>query len=873
MFENLSFKWSFRSYQQRVLDGADGYLNDGKINIVAAPGSGKTVLGLELIRRLGMPCIVFSPTTIIRTQWGERFLECFSGEEDLSGYVSYDLRRLAPLTSVTYQALYAALSDGALERGEKAAESLFRAMEDYGVGTICLDEAHHLQNEWQKALEFFLSKLKGKVKVVSLTATPPYDAGEVEWNRYLSVCGEIDEEIFVPELVKEGTLCPHQDYIYFSLPSSDENRSFCEYRTRVNTALKELYGHPALKTVCEKLEELVGGGGDGLYSQAEDLRCVAALCAEAGLQLGARTLKQFSAKDLPAVDFSLAGRAVSFLAGSVALLDEGARAEILSIFRRHELLARGKISLDMPERLENALAASPGKLQSIAEIASLENETLGEKLRLLVLTDYIRKDELPLVGTEKPFRAVSVVAAFEAVRRRGIAVGVLSGTLVILPACCGNVLRGYGAKVTAKPLSGTEYSVYEFGGGNREKVEFVGRLFEEGYVRVLVGTKALLGEGWDSPCVNAVILASFVGSFMLSNQVRGRAIRVDKKNPEKTANVWHLATAEPADEEGEEAEERAVYRSHDYLTLARRFECFVAPDYNSGEIENGIERITTVKPPFGEAGLARINAETAARAADREGMRRVWENALVRSDRTDEVTEIAAPRRAPVSPARICAAVLFGLLAAGFVFLAALFSVNAERSESGTAFLYLFGAVVFSAAALFACVAFACFLAKLFSRLRRKEGEKIRLLAQGVLCAMRKKNLLSASCRLFVKTGGNGVTGVALSGAGLRAQKLFHAALVRLLSPPDDARYVLIPVRRGFGCDYARALSCPEIFGANARDARLLADKIKPYAGRTKAVYTRSARGRKIVYLCKRARAFSKGNAPTVKRKLGFCST
>ena len=61
MFENLSFKWSFRSYQQRVLDGADGYLNDGKINIVAAPGSGKTVLGLELIRRLGMPCIVFSP--------------------------------------------------------------------------------------------------------------------------------------------------------------------------------------------------------------------------------------------------------------------------------------------------------------------------------------------------------------------------------------------------------------------------------------------------------------------------------------------------------------------------------------------------------------------------------------------------------------------------------------------------------------------------------------------------------------------------------------------------------------------------------------------------------------------------------------------
>lgn len=43
-FEKVHFKGSFRDYQQRVLDNADRYLKDGKINIVAAPGSGKTVL-------------------------------------------------------------------------------------------------------------------------------------------------------------------------------------------------------------------------------------------------------------------------------------------------------------------------------------------------------------------------------------------------------------------------------------------------------------------------------------------------------------------------------------------------------------------------------------------------------------------------------------------------------------------------------------------------------------------------------------------------------------------------------------------------------------------------------------------------------------
>ena len=51
-FDNIQFHGKFRDYQQRVLDNADKYLNDGRINIVAAPGSGKTVLGLELIRRV-----------------------------------------------------------------------------------------------------------------------------------------------------------------------------------------------------------------------------------------------------------------------------------------------------------------------------------------------------------------------------------------------------------------------------------------------------------------------------------------------------------------------------------------------------------------------------------------------------------------------------------------------------------------------------------------------------------------------------------------------------------------------------------------------------------------------------------------------------
>ena len=50
--ELLHFHGTWRTYQQRVLDRFDKYSDDKKIHVVAAPGSGKTTLGIELVRRL-----------------------------------------------------------------------------------------------------------------------------------------------------------------------------------------------------------------------------------------------------------------------------------------------------------------------------------------------------------------------------------------------------------------------------------------------------------------------------------------------------------------------------------------------------------------------------------------------------------------------------------------------------------------------------------------------------------------------------------------------------------------------------------------------------------------------------------------------------
>ena len=58
--EDIKFKYPWRAYQKKVLDDIDKHLDDNKLNIIAPPGSGKTVLGLEVIRRLNKPTLILS---------------------------------------------------------------------------------------------------------------------------------------------------------------------------------------------------------------------------------------------------------------------------------------------------------------------------------------------------------------------------------------------------------------------------------------------------------------------------------------------------------------------------------------------------------------------------------------------------------------------------------------------------------------------------------------------------------------------------------------------------------------------------------------------------------------------------------------------
>ena len=113
----LEFKGTWRKYQARVLEHADRYMSDGKIHIVAAPGSGKTTLGIELIRRLNGKALILTPSITIREQWVARIEEAFlcegvQGEE----YLSQNLTQPKAITVATYQALHSAKIPGSAGR-------------------------------------------------------------------------------------------------------------------------------------------------------------------------------------------------------------------------------------------------------------------------------------------------------------------------------------------------------------------------------------------------------------------------------------------------------------------------------------------------------------------------------------------------------------------------------------------------------------------------------------------------------------------------------------------------------------------------------------------------------------------------------------
>ncbi len=863
-FSRVKFKWTFRDYQQTVLDNSQKHLKDKRIHIVAAPGSGKTILGLELVRRLDAPALVMSPSVTIRQQWGERFAEAYMPEGELSeDYVSYNLAKPKLITSVTYQALHAAFTKikvkAEADEEELMAEEeldfsdfeLLDTIKKAGITTLCLDEAHHLKSEWQKALEKFIELLGDSVNIIALTATPPYDSTPGEWNRYVTLCGEIDEEIFVPQLVLQKTLCPHQDYVYFSYPTEEELELLNTYRAKAKACADSII-KSGLPSEAIKISGVMKND-ELLYDNIEDFACLICCAEQSGKPVSATLAdKAYEGRKDRKYTLATAQRAFTFIINNPEIFGETSE-KLNDILSSQGLIEKKKVCLDSTDKLNKLLISSRGKLKSICRIADEEYNNLGDSLRMLILTDYIKKDMMSVVGTDNDIHAIGTVPVFEALRRscpETTKIALLSGTLVILPntavTVASELAKAESIECKVKPISATEHSEVYFSGSNKNKVSLITKLFGDGYINILIGTKSLLGEGWDSPNINSLILASFVGSFMLSNQMRGRAIRIDKKNPDKISNIWHPVTLDPASDNTEEIE------GEDYATLKRRFACFQAPAYNSDVIESGVDRLDVIKPPFTPEGIDRINEQTLALARDRKNVAGRWNN-TVKGSAHPEVVEVSEVP-AEVHPAKaVYKNKLHAIILAVGVAVALLLVILGG----------FFGKFIGLAVGIVLAV---LLIGKLsFISSNASPEKSIGSLAGAVHRTLRDLGEIDSGRVKVSKNEKTDSITCSLEGASAREKSVFSVAISEMLSPIVDPRYILVYKGR-FGHDWSRSYACPAVIGKNKEDASVLTKNLKGKSGNFDLVFTRNAEGRKALFHCRRY-SYINLNSKLVKNK------
>ena len=685
MLDQLSFKGQWRQYQQRVLDKSESFMDDGKIHLVAAPGSGKTTLGIEFIRRFGNPTLILVPTVTIRQQWVDRIKQAFlSNANQAEQLISQDLKRPKMITVATYQALHSAMNqvvgDGLIEDTDDTAQQehfnfqdfdIRKTFEDKDLGTLCLDECHHLRNEWWKSLEIFRKSFP-KIKMISLTATPPYEGEPALWERYISMCGEIDEEITVPELVKEGTLCPHQDYVYFAFPTKEERTQLDQFEKQKLNFLTKLSTDINFSNTIQSSPALSNQiSDDDLLANPKYLSAILIFLWSKELPFPQRFQELLAAKALPTFTlewFETLLNGIIFQVPNWFGFTEEAFNQLKSDLKANGLIERNQVKLIRNKKQDVLLNQSLGKLNAVRDIFKAEYQALGSNLRQLVLTDFIRKDfQVHLGDKNAQFTQLGVLSYFESIHREMIEqswtvpVAVLTGSLVIIPTSAKEHLERLipNSRLSYDvigQLSQEDYLKVSISGSYHDLVTALTQLFQDGYIKVIIGTKSLLGEGWDAPCVNSLILASFVGSFMLSNQMRGRAIRVWPDNPNKTSNIWHLVSInlsprrwfefQDDEEKYDETLELRLYGlSPDLDLLDRRMTQFLGLHYQEPTIESGIDRLDLNQLTFSQKGLEKLNQNAITLSQKRQELKDRWQEALPLNEEMEVANEVEVDKQ------------------------------------------------------------------------------------------------------------------------------------------------------------------------------------------------------------------------------------
>lgn len=665
-----------RDYQQSLLDRL--HPDDGStLHLLAPPGSGKTLMGLELAVRNGRRALVLVPTTVIGAQWIHQARKLFISpavrSPSVTGSVGTHLPSARPeqaaeaadLTVLTYQSLAAvdsspAWSDAArshwlteltadgrsagsaeawlkrleadnpraYNRGLRSRATTIRRQVDEldddaidsilgpgararldalitaGVATIVLDECHHLKAHWAIVVHYLVRRLKRaglSPTLIGLTATEP-SGEDRSARRYRALLGDVDAEVPVPAVIRAGHLAPCRQLAWFTLPSPEETTFLATAGEELHHRVGELLLSPdgidyLLEVVAPHMSSTAPGDGSGSeplprIAGADDDHAPTTARPHEADEPVRRIVAGFDTDPLLAASAaallrktgSYRGTALSTrvvpLLPELDLLDLDDELRLLGRYAHDRLLAAPERRRDWESTREllrgfglyltdsgiragrspvdTITAASRAKDTAVVDILRHELDSIGERLRAVVVTDAAEHSA--------PHRALDILGPASRPGPAGGAMRCMSTLLsdadlrslhpVLLTSSHLSLASGDTSlldrlrRSTGLALPATDdgwmLSVTGQGVGSAGLVLAVSELVAAGEVRLVVGTRGLLGEGWDCPAVNTLIDLTAATTSASTQQLRGRTMRLDPGWVDKVAHNWSVTCLLPS---------------------------------------------------------------------------------------------------------------------------------------------------------------------------------------------------------------------------------------------------------------------------------------------------------------------------------------
>ena len=538
--------------------------------------------------------------------------------------------------------------------GDSAKKNLER-LKEIGVGLIILDECHHLMHHWGRILAE-VKDLFGNPVILGLTATPPVaeDFDEVDVKRYEEFFGPVDYEVPVPALVRESNLAPYQDLCYFTRPNSSELQYIAGVDIEFEELLTELRDKespkkegqiPDLDTWLFNSLQVLKSTGEKEMNWNDFHRKHTSFADDSRryLQLNDYDLPD----DVPMISMNNFDESWTRISVLRTVLDRYVRYGL----RRSECTTDHELSESVVSRLRllgiqitetgsrpcaspvgRVMAYSKSKVDALQKIVRSEQEALGDSIRMVVVTDFEKTSATSLVDGILDDEAGGAISAFRSLvsHYEGDSLDpvLMTGSTVLVDD---DLFERFLTRaetwvkqneVDIRFEDKIREGYHEIHGRGKDWIPryysmMITEFFQEGLTKCLIGTRGLLGEGWDASRINVLIDLTTVTTSMSINQLRGRSIRLDSNWKEKVANNWDIVCLAEEFTKGFDDYER-FKRKHKQLYGV----C------DDGTIEKGVGHVhaafNDAKPEGVNEGMEMFNEDMLLRAKNRTHVRKLW---------------------------------------------------------------------------------------------------------------------------------------------------------------------------------------------------------------------------------------------------------